>query len=197
MANKEDCMVVKYHNLLLDALRSRENEIIPFIAIIGPALGGYIWLLYKLNGKNPELIIITTIGIWILFLLGALYSAALGYNYRCILYQVKKIEQEQNIKKYIIKAWHEPVRDHSKKHASIFWNRIDWCPMPEVIKWFWVSFPVLILGVTAASWIQIKDYECKCILLFGIVPFVLGLIAPVYYGTKINQIYIDEKKNNP
>jgi hypothetical protein len=34
------------HKLLLEALRHREQEIVRYLAILGPALGGFVWLLH-------------------------------------------------------------------------------------------------------------------------------------------------------
>lgn len=35
------------HKLLLEALRYREQEIFRYLAIPGPALGGFVWLLHS------------------------------------------------------------------------------------------------------------------------------------------------------
>ena len=70
------------HKQLLEALRHREQEIFHYLAILAPALGGFVWLLYK--GVNPFLFAVGTLGVLLLLLLGALYSLALGYNYRYI-----------------------------------------------------------------------------------------------------------------
>ena len=78
------------HKLLLQALRHREQEIVRYLAILGPALGGFAWLLYW--SKDGVNLTVGTMGVLFLLFLGAIYSLALGYNYRCIVLELAKLE---------------------------------------------------------------------------------------------------------
>jgi hypothetical protein len=96
------------HKTFLEALRHREQEILRFIAILAPALGGFIWLLILNDKKEVSLCVFSFGAIGVLFLLwvGAVYSLALGYNYRCITLQVAKLEATcLHIREFILKDW--------------------------------------------------------------------------------------------
>ena len=85
------------HRLFLEALRHREQEIFHYLAILGPALGGFGWILYNRIGRQVEFAV-GTIFVIALLLLGALYSLALGYNYRYIVLELAKLETVLKIK---------------------------------------------------------------------------------------------------
>ncbi|MDA2919252.1 hypothetical protein MYX76_07155 [Desulfobacterota bacterium AH_259_B03_O07] len=183
-------ILANYHKLLLKALRDREQEIFLYLAILGPALGGFIWLLYHFDDTKPIIVITATIGIWLLCLLGAWYSAALGYNYRYITLQLGNLERDLEIQDNILASW---VKSPEKflKNYRIF-CRIPWCTPPEVIIWFWFAFPVLIAFTMIAAYY----YTHHWILILGIAPFTLGLISPIYYGCKLHSICNKEIQRN-
>src|SRR3990170_5193301 len=155
-------ILANYHKLLLEALRDREQEIFLYLAIIGPALGGFIWLLYYADTSKFNIVIIATIGIWLLFLLGAWYTAALGYNYRYITLELRELEKELKIQDNLLKSWREP------KDYKIF-CKFPWCTPPGIILWFWVAFPVLIVFITIVAYY----YTCSWKLIGGIAPVIL------------------------
>ncbi|MCH7524888.1 MAG: hypothetical protein IIC74_07750 [Bacteroidetes bacterium] len=57
------------HKLLFKALRQREQEIIRYLAILGPALGGFIFMLYK-KIDEPIIFTVGTLGAMLLLLFG-------------------------------------------------------------------------------------------------------------------------------
>ncbi|MGE3522437.1 MAG: hypothetical protein AB7I96_06205 [Candidatus Dadabacteria bacterium] len=177
-------VLAQYHKSLLEALRHREQEIFLYLTILGPSLGGFIWLLYKFedNAKNKNLLIITTFGIWILFLLGALYSIALGYNYRYITLQLRKLEKELGIKDKVLNIWSISFDDWKKEHTICY--KIPWCGPPEVIKWFWLAF----IFLTLFTMIIVIIYTKNCIMLVGLIFALIALISPITYGCKIHYI---------
>lgn len=181
-------ILANYHKLLLEALRDREQEIFLYLAIMGPALGGFIWLLYEVENTKPQIVLTATIGIWLLFLLGALYSVALGYNYRYITLQLRKLEEELGIQDEILASWGKSFEE-SLNDYRIFCG-IPWCGLPEVIKWYWFAFPTLILFTTSAAFY----YTHRYILILGIVPFILSLMSPICYGCKLHSICKEEIK---
>ena len=62
-----------FHSLMLQALRQREQDVIRYIAILAPAIGGYVWLLTKYKSGGSEFVT-GTIGVMFLLLTGAIYA---------------------------------------------------------------------------------------------------------------------------
>jgi hypothetical protein len=87
----ESDLLGKMHELLIESLRSREQEVFRYLAILVPALGGFAWLLATKN-TSIGLFVVGTMGAQFLLLLGALYSLSLGYNFRYITLELAKIE---------------------------------------------------------------------------------------------------------
>ena len=78
--NKDQRMAVEnMHKTFLEALRHREQEILRFIAILAPAMVGFIWLLNKVDlesEKGTFIFTVGTLGVLFLLLVGAVYSLA-------------------------------------------------------------------------------------------------------------------------
>lgn len=173
------------HKLLLEALRHREEEIIRYLAILGPALGGFVWLLHS-GTDNVGVFTVGTMGVLVLLCLGALYSLALGYNYRYIILELAKLETVLGIRNAMLVGWprsKKKLLDRYKTCCSI-----PWCTPPEIIKIFWYAFLTGIMGVTITAW----TYKpCALVLwlviLTGVVFFLVGLLAPVYFGSKLRK----------
>jgi hypothetical protein len=169
------------HNTLLEALRHREQEILRYIAILAPALGGFVWLVKEFIKDNEVIgFTIGTVGVLFLLLLGAIYSLALGYNYRCITMQIAKLEALcLGMCKFILESWPRTPQDFVK---------YKWCYPPEIIKPFWLAFVICIFGVTGIALLLLPIKENRLmwgiILVFGIICFCIALLAPSYYGSK-------------
>ena len=188
------------HKTFLEALRHREQEILRFIAILAPALGGFVWLLFKLDlnlTRDAFTFAVGTVGVLLLLLVGAVYSLALGYNYRIITFQLAKLESEKflNIRDYMLKSWPRACKKFAKRYR-ILWI-IPWCTPPEVIKCFWVAFVIGIGGVIKAleylplseeSSYQVGDE----IVWVGLICFCVALLAPVWFGHKIQKACKEE-----
>lgn len=126
-----------------------------------------------------------------MFLIGTLYSAALGYNYRCILMQLKKLEEELEIQKYILASWRTPI----EKLCYKTFCGIPWCGPPEVIKWFFYSFPILTLSTTSVAWLESENCQYSYVLWpLGIAFAIIGFCVPIYYGKKIQRLCCKEIK---
>ena len=177
--------IIETHKLLLEALRHREQEIIRFIAILAPAIGGFIWLLTE--RKDPITFMIGTIGILFFLFLGSVYSLALGYNYRYLLLQIKKIEKFLEINDIILKGWSK--EDVSQKYY--LFKTIPWCTPPEIIKVFWCSFLLTNVGIIVVA--RYVSKNVKILTEFGLLFLVVGVfILPMYYGLKINRLIKSE-----
>jgi len=206
MAKDEDTKAVKpdivtaqnMHNTFLEALRHREQEILRFMAILAPALGGFIWLLTLNDCKDNNLYVfsIGTIGVLFLLAVGAVYSLALGYNYRCITLQVAKLEATcLGFRNVILNKWPRK-RDDFIERSKLLLNKPYYEP-PEIIKVFWYAFIVGVFGVTLASLVKIfsdRKFGIELIIwATAIVSVAAVFIWVIYkvtigYGNKFKEI---------
>lgn len=180
----ESDVLGKMHELLLQALRSREQEVFKYLGILGPALGGFGWLLYAKH-VDDRLFVAGTIGVLLLLLLGAQYSLALGYNYRYITLQLAKIETQLSVKKAMLRGW--------PKCPEAF-RRYKRCYPPEVICVFWLAFVVGIFVVTLAACIlKWQDAVGFWVAPVGTICFVAGAFcSPRSFGSKLIDLAAQE-----
>ena len=176
----------------LEALRSREREVLQFIVLLATALGGFAWLIKALFYGRPELFYerpepfpekiyffaFGALSILLLLLLGAMYTLALSYNYRSILLQLRKIEMALGVNMDILCAWSYAKCEFSN---------------PEILKHFYHAYLVGSLLVFTLS--EYIFYICKYYLhlyFLGIV-FALALsyiygFLPIRYDMKIKEL---------
>ena len=196
--NDDQRMAVEnMHKTFLEALRHREQEILRFIVILAPALGGFIWLL-NLESKNGTFIFtVGTLGILFLLLVGAVYSLALGYNFRYVTLQIAKMESDYclNIKEFMVNSWERTADEWAEKYKK------KRCFPPEIIKVFWLSFVISkLLIVLAATFFLHTKFENMMWQIFMIISgglfcfIIAAFFAPFYYGTKLYKICYGEKK---
>jgi len=192
------------HQLLLEALRHREQEVLKYLAIIGPVLVGFVWLI----SKYPKEISIGafcfgSIGLIFTLLLGACYCIALGYNYRVITFQIAKDEENIGVSKKALSAWPRGINQWidrtrlghylylpaSWKDSKIF--DCPWCFPPEVISIFWYAFVIGIIYLTVAVSIILKDDTRTTTVVvagFGLMCLGLSLLVPYLYGRKLRKV---------
>jgi len=200
------------HQLFLEALRHREQEVLRYLVIIGPALGGFVWLM----SKYPEEIGIRTfcfgsIGLILIMLLGACYCIALGYNYRCLVLQIAKEEKNMCISGTVLNAWPREISEHIKrtklghyfgfllrdKDSKVFdW---EWCSPPELICVFWYAFVIGIIYLTVAACVMLSTAAPTIVVaIFGLVCLVLSLFVPHMYGRKLRSMcHKEEERDEP
>lgn len=93
------------HQLFLEALRHREQEVLRYLVIIGPALGGFVWLMSKYPEEiDVRVFCLGSVGLMFIMLLGACYCIALGYNYRIITFQIANEEKNMRVVKTVLSA---------------------------------------------------------------------------------------------
>lgn len=185
------------HQLFLEALRHREQEIVPYLAIIGPALGGFIWLL-GLDEKKAYVFVVGTIGVQFLLLVGAVYSLALGYNYRYITLELAKLEAEMGMTTAVLTGWPRSPVEFRNRYTLC--GIIPWCTPPEIIKVFWSAFLLAIAGVSVAAY-RFSPAVCDLvppipIIISGTGVFCLAmawLFYPYWFGRKLRKKCDDEK----
>jgi hypothetical protein len=185
------------HPLMLEALRSREQEIFKYLTILGPALGGFAWLLHDTIAAKPDqaaiqipfIFVPGTLATLLLLLLGAVYSLALGYNYRYITLLLAKLECVLGVRDAMLLGW--PKSRCEFLDAYTIWCFVPWCTPPEVIKPFWYAFVFSILGVatTAAAYIRAqKAWGFWAVALAGISCFLTAwILYPIHFGCKLRR----------
>lgn len=181
-------MLGDFHRLMLEALRQREQDVIRYIAILAPALGGYVWLL-KDYGTNTTVFVAGTLGVIFLLFVGAVYTVALGYNFRYITLQLAKLETLLGIQPIILRGWPRNARVFSKKYGRF-------CKPPEIIMIFWLAFLSATAGVTISAATHVKDLRC-IVMAGGIWAFTLALFSPIHFGSKILEKCTKEPKWEP
>jgi len=265
------------HKLFLEALRHREQEIFHYLAILVPALGGFLWLLHFSNTEKPaanapqqaivqpvvvqvnqfssgqggttqpaviqpptakpavsqpgtmtpstsgelttSVFVTGTIGVLLLLLLGAVYSLALGYNYRYITVQLAKIESKVGIKPYMLEGWARSRRQFLaryrlsqsiprcvrrwafggfRRRSICTWlHNVAWCTPPEIIKVFWWAFLLAMIGVAVAASVVRPAAMFGAILTLVVALAFAWLYAPYRYGKKLRRQCAQEPKSWP
>ena len=193
LKNDQRMVIENMHKIFLEALRHREQEILRFLAILAPALGGFIWLLklYSDSNDKPVVFVAGTLGVLFLLMVGAVYSLALGYNFRTIIHQLATLESENclNIDKFILESWPRETKDFKK----YIFGTIPWCDPPEIIKVFWVAFTIVIIGVTSVGCFVCTTKGRWFVLVFGIICFFVSLCFPIYFGKKMHDSCDEEE----
>jgi len=201
---EESDALIKIHELLLQALRSREEEIFKYLSILASALGGFAWLLYvtvwpkiqavplapkgEIISRRPEQIaffVAGSVAVLLLMLLGAAYSLTLGYNYRYITLQLAKIESRLDIRRDMLRGW--------PKAPGEFEERV-YCLPPAVIAVFWSSFVLGIVLVAATA--MFFERDCWAwVLVAGtaFISFAVAVLMPFYFGAKLRCLARKEK----
>jgi hypothetical protein len=195
----------KIHELLLQALRSREEEIFKYLSILASAIGGFGWLVYVtvwpknealpagpnyrgLTPRTPDQVAFFVAGsmaVLLLLLLGAAYSLTLGYNYRYITLQLAKIESRLNITRDMLRGW--------PKRPSAFEERV-YCLPPAVIAVFWASFVsgIVLIGA-AAMYFEPGCHARVLVVGTGTISFAVAVLLPFYFGMKLRRLARKEK----
>jgi len=145
------------HKALLEALRHREQDIMRYVVILVSALGGFAWLFQTDSAYRLHALVVGTYGVILVFLLGAFYALALGYNYRSLTFQLALLERRLKMQSVILAAWPGAATE-TDGHFEAFrkksrWGVIPWCTPPEIVKFFWVAFVLGILLVTPLGFV--------------------------------------------
>jgi hypothetical protein len=194
------------HQLFLEALRYREQEVFRYLVIMGPALGGFAWLLdrYRSHYIDITTFSLGTIGLVALLLLGACYCIALGYNYRYLTFQISKEEDDIGVSETVLKAWPRGVDRWSewtnfghyhellgKLHPKL--ADLAWCFPPGLIAVFWFAFmlgqvflTVVAFLVSESAWIAWLAWG------MGIACIGVTFVVPWWHGRKLRRLVLTE-----
>ena len=197
--NLRDQVIAESHRLMLEALRQREQEIIRFLVVLGPALAGIIWLLNSYTTSKIYEVTFTVgiVGVNSALLIGGAYCIALGYNYRYVLYVKTLLEKEANIDNIMPKAWpkskEQLIGKLYKRICKKHWG--PFCYPPEIIKIFWIAFLFVIIGIMPITLIINQSGFSRLLeLASGVMAVIMGgCLIPKYYGKKLLYLYEKQK----
>jgi len=205
----KDEVRLRRHQLFLEALRYREQEVFRYLAIMGPALGGFVWLLARYRNHHIDIttFCLGTVGLVALLFLGACYCIALGYNYRYLTFQISKEEDEIGVSRTVLKAWprglhrwfewtkfghYHPLL--GKLHARLY--NSAWCFPPGLIAVFWYAFVVGQVFLTLTAFLVSKSDRIAWLAFgVGIVCVAMTFIVPWWHGKKLRDLV--EKEIEP
>ncbi|MDZ4724435.1 MAG: hypothetical protein SGI97_11135 [candidate division Zixibacteria bacterium] len=172
----------EFHQVLLAALRQREQEVIKYVAILTPALGGYIWLIKE--DVTSKVFQVGSSGVIVLLLIGTAYTLALGYNSRYITLQLAKIEVRLGMTGFILDSWPRTSRAFADRYGL-------WLLPPDIIKTFYFAF----LGSSAFVTLSAPAlYSDACwVVVIGVIAIILGLGLPFYFGKKLRDSALGER----
>lgn len=172
--------LASHHKVLLEAMRARENEIVKFLGIMLPAVGGLAYLFAKQREILPEAFIVGIIIVQFLFCWGMNYALVLSYNYRCLQAQIKILESAANIDAAVLKKWQSfwlPAKFRRKVHERYSIDKSWWrqkkerCSrvciylagftelLPEIFKTQFIAFGVGIILTTTVGVIGYLGYS--------------------------------------
>ena len=188
LKNEQRMAVENMHKTFLEALRHREQEILKYIALLAPALAGFIWLLkVDLSSENGTFIFTAgTLGVLFLLTVGAFYSLALGYNFRYVTLQLAKMESDYclNIKEFILASWLRTAKQWEDKYEK------RKCLPPEIINIFFWSFiaATALIAITAIIFLF-----AKCENLYIQICIILGWLALCIIFVYLGLMYYSRK----
>jgi hypothetical protein len=194
MVSNDGLEIVKSeYKMLFEALRHREEAIIQYLAILGPALGGFVWLLLNVgyDATKTKVFVVGTVGVMAVLWMGAMYSLALGFNFRYITLVLAKIEAKLGADEFTILGWPRSPKAFLRKYRLC---RMPWCTPPEIIWIFWISFLIFIPTIAAVALIFINGKTAQWFLMSCGVVFFLSawLVAPIVYGFKLKYLIENE-----
>lgn len=196
-------ILAAYHKIILEAMRSREEAILKFLALFGLPITGYIWLL--LNYENPAIRIVgAAIGTVVLLMFGACYVLTLSYNYRYL--QVLTTRAERKLGAYNPPPYKEQLSDIFKDIMPKEWDltitKVEKWQLwnfglaPEMFKvMLWLSLFLICCVSITALYILFSQLQSECtrVLVSILSGLVATLIAFIILGC-VNNHYRDKIK---
>lgn len=182
-------LLSKWIELYLLTLSQREQDIIKFLAILGPAIGGFFYLLVNRDSTAISGLVFNAgiLGIELVLFFGAWYASALGYNYRTITLQLIKVAIEADVIIVKLKAWPHKMETYPDSMPQFCGRKL--CVPPEIIKVFWMAFLVSLALVAIVSFFASKDDWGRTLSALGGILGLAGAITPMFrYGKKLEKI---------
>jgi len=161
------------HRLFLESMETRYSDILRFLALIIPALSGFIYVasLYESAEASQKPILtffFVTIAVTASQLWGAAYALAMSYRYRYLQASVYRIEEAYGI---------DPLIPHSFKPRPIkgFGARLALSLAPGILQVHIFFFLAIMIGITLAFSI-LTDWTWHSIAVLCFGAFCVGLV---------------------
>lgn len=207
--SREDQAALDLHRIMLEAMRSRESEILRFLGFLLPAIAGLFaigWLRSD-TALVPIRILLPSISLLSIIILffGAWYALALSYNYRYIHIVVYHLQEHLGLRRFQPQwepvRFERPSRNPRYKSCDCLHRCYKWFDYllfgfaPEIIRTQLSLFVVLIPGVALASTLASIN-ACPpldiatCWLVWGATFVALGLLVGLgffFYPSKYNE----------
>lgn len=186
------------HRIMLEAMRSREGEILRFMGFLLPALAAFFAFgLFKAKKPlfPPEVLLtVTSIFVIVILFFGAWYGLALSYNYRYLVLVTYWLQKDLGLERYIPTKW-EP--EEFKWSCNKSWlEKLDYILFgfaPEIFRTQVGLFFVLILLVLIV-------FLFRCTTLVWVPASIcLGLIfilSIFFYPWKYNKLVGDVREKH-
>ncbi|MBW8015120.1 MAG: hypothetical protein FVQ82_02965 [Planctomycetes bacterium] len=191
--------LLQTHQLFLEALRHREQDVLRFLAILGPAIAALIFL-HSSEFRNDALIyVLGMYAVLFVLMISCVYTIALGYNFRYLTLQLAKFESSKflDIEKSMLKRW---PRCPEKFLEYQLIKCIPWCDPPGNIKvFYWASLFVIICLSIVKFLYSPGDMSSKLLLAWKFYPFaclggiIFSLLQPYMSGRKLRKAVIEEQ----
>ena len=179
--------LLNMQKLYLEALRSRESEVLQFIVVLATGLGGFAWAMGKIITGGISLenhlasFVAIIFSILLLLMLGAMHALALSYNYRSIILQLRKLEIALHVEEVVLDEWRN-IECNMKPPEIIyqFYTAYIWGIMLVVLS---SSYVMYAYNIIQSSIVVITSICIVCMLLY---------FKNVYYSNKITDLVMND-----
>ncbi len=186
------------HHIMLEAMRSREGEILRFLGFLLPALAAFLafgWFTSKKSAVSADLLLPASAILAIVILaFGAWYGLALSYNYRYLVIVCYWLQKKLDLLRYL-PDW-KPKKLSRKKCLTLELA-------PEMVRAHVWLFVTLIAVVVVGYWFLTgpNGIDRNCIgaaLITALGALSLGLVfwaGAVFYPNKFHKLIKDAEAN--
>lgn len=196
----KDKAMLQIHDLLLQALRHREQDVLRFLAILGPALAGIVFLhSTKIMTENGDEYVLGMYAILGLLAISCAYTVALGYNYRSLTMQLAKLESEKylGIDAAILNAWPRKSETFITRYRIL--KFLPWCHPPGNINiFYWASVgaivALIVIGFETTPHPESLSQAWDYFNLISIIGLLFSLYHPARAGWKLRSAAKMEKE---
>jgi len=172
----------------MEALKSREGEVLTLLGFLLPALAGFGTLAYyfeREDGISEKMFVLGWMAMQALLALGAKYILAMAYNFRYNLLQMHKIEYEVQVQQVVLDGWRCPAPKCTTECADKASSRKkEW--VPEIFRpqhdFLWVlvlvSGIVPLLTFSRGPWRLATSTTVAAATILGLL--LLTYLTPLY-----------------
>jgi len=167
--------LLNLQKIYLNALQSREREVLQFLAIFVAGAGAFAWLIKEKANFHYIYFTSATALILILLYAGIIYSMALSFNYRSVVLQIRKLEYALDVDKHILNAWlgiESRESENSTPYALARRYRKKYCEEIQTAK-----IPPCLKGMLNEAFVTKKYTEMVNLEPEIFLPFTLSYLS--------------------